>query len=177
MVMAALALAVTLLGLADAGPRLLFVASADDNDFLVAARAGAGPGMDGWTDMIMFPGDPQPSLAVKTDDTAGTFSNPLCGLGCDTVCGADPWIQMVGNATHHAYYWVFTSMPPLKMRKAATLAGLHSAPSVAVWSGPSRRGFWAPELHYWPAPYKTWYIYVVNNNNRLAYSSFAQHQR
>ena len=123
---------------------------------------GIGEELDGWTD-IMFPGDPQPSVAVKTDDTAGTFSNPLCGLGCDT---ADPWIQMVGNATHHTYYWVYTSMPPLKMRKAATLAGLHSAPPVAVWSGPSHRGFWAPELHYWPAPHKTWFIYVVNNNNR-----------
>eukprot|EP01045_Picozoa_sp_COSAG04_P010183 COSAG04_NODE_617_length_11897_cov_27.308696_1_plen_59_part_10 len=50
MAAAALVLAVTLLGLADAGPRraprpqLLFVTSADDNDFLVAARAGAGPG-------------------------------------------------------------------------------------------------------------------------------------
>ena len=36
-------------------------------------------------------------VAVKTDDTAGTFSNPLCGLGCDTVCGAARAIQRVGR--------------------------------------------------------------------------------
>lgn len=89
------------------------------------------------------------------DTSSGRFSNPLCGLNCVT---ADPWIQMVGNATDHIYYWVYTSQP-LQMRNASTLAGLRNATPMHIW--PGKHGLWAPELHYWPSPYNSWFIYVV----------------
>ena len=82
------------------------------------------------------------------------FSNPLCGLGCDTP---DPWIQTVNRSFH----WVYTSTGPLYMRTANTMAGLHKAEPQLVWDGPgSENGMWAPELHYWET-FSTWYIYVT----------------
>ena len=91
------------------------------------------------------------------------FSNPLCGLGCNTP---DPWIQMVGNASSHCYYWLYTSTP-LQMRKSPMLAGLRSAKPIEVWQGESHEYFWAPELHFWPQPYNTYYIYVVNSGSKV----------
>lgn len=89
----------------------------------------------------------------------GDFTNPLCGLNCDTP---DPWIQMVGNSSSHRYWWLYTSNP-LQMRSASTLRDLATAVPTEVWRGDD--GLWAPELHFWPAPYETWFIYCVNIGN------------
>ena len=108
-------------------------------------------------------------LAVLPGAAAKNFSNPLCGLNCDTP---DPWIQMVGNASHHYYYWMYTHTP-LVARRSTTLAGLREAPATVVWDGGGGDvgiGFWAPELHYWPAgawgPGR-WYVYHVSNGSRV----------
>ena len=102
-------------------------------------------------------------LLLALQSTGAEFSTPLCGLGCSSP---DPWIQLVGNATHPTYYWLYTSKP-LTMRSAATLAGLHTATPTTVWNGTSAKGYWAPELHYWPSPYSTWFIYVVYDGGRI----------
>ena len=98
---------------------------------------------------------------------AENFSNPLCGLNCDTP---DPWIQMVGNTSHHYYYWMYTHTP-LVVRRSTTLAGLGEAPATIVWNGDSGDvGFWAPELHHWPQGAwgdGRWYIYCVFNGSRI----------
>lgn len=64
------------------------------------------------------------------------------------------------------YFWVYTSMP-LTMRTASTLAGLHNAVPRSVWNVSSSKGYWAPELHYWGAPYRTWFIYTVYDGRQI----------
>ena len=88
-------------------------------------------------------GDAPLTVAMGGGQPTHMFSNPLCGLSCNTP---DPWVQMVGNSTHHTYFWLYTSMP-LKMRKARTLAGLHAATPFDVWQGPSATGFWYAPTH------------------------------
>jgi GH43 family beta-xylosidase len=56
---------------------------------------------------------------------------------------------------------------PLTMRTASTLAGLHDAAPRSVWNGSSPKGYWAPELHYWAAPYSTWFLYTVYDGGRI----------
>ncbi|WAZ21486.1 family 43 glycosylhydrolase [Streptomyces cinnabarinus] len=89
----------------------------------------------------------------QTPASAASFSNPV-----KSVKGADPWISYHnGN-----YYLVTTSWTDrITLRKAPTLAGLATAPSVQVWQGDAASrccNIWAPELHYLNG---RWYLYYV----------------
>ncbi|PAZ09467.1 hydrolase [Streptomyces sp. SA15] len=70
--------------------------------------------------------------------------------------GADPWLEYY-NGNYYLITTTFTNK--LLMRKAPTLAGLATAPSVQVWEdSTSSRGtnFWAPEIHFIDG---RWYLY------------------
>ncbi|GGQ09759.1 family 43 glycosylhydrolase [Streptomyces roseolilacinus] len=84
---------------------------------------------------------------------AASFGNPV-----KAQKGADPWIAFHdGN-----YHLVSTSWSDvITVRKAPTLAGLATAPSVQVWRGDAASrccNIWAPELHFLNG---RWYLYYV----------------
>ncbi|WP_330286528.1 family 43 glycosylhydrolase [Streptomyces sp. NBC_00576] len=89
--------------------------------------------------------------------SAASFTNPV-----KAQKGADPWI------TYHNgnYYLVTTSWTDaITIRKAPTLAGLATAPSVQVWTGDAASrccNIWAPELHFLNG---RWYLYHVAGQN------------
>lgn len=79
------------------------------------------------------------------------YTNPL-----KSTKGADPWLEYYdGN-----YYLVTTTFTGvLGMRKAPTLAGLATAPTVQVWSDTTstrNNNIWAPEIHQFNGH---WYLY------------------
>ena len=88
-----------------------------------------------------------------------TFENPL------KQEGADPWL------IHHDgfYYLATTTGVDLRIRKAARLADLKTAPDAVVWSkgdqAPDRsRDIWAPEFHRLDAKEgqgPRWYLYFT----------------
>ncbi|MDO6423139.1 glycoside hydrolase family 43 protein [Saccharophagus degradans] len=74
---------------------------------------------------------------------------------------ADPWVHKHSDG----YYYFIATVPAydrLEMRRATTIAGLHSAPAVVVWQrntiGGMSANIWAPELHFIDGK---WYIYVA----------------
>lgn len=71
---------------------------------------------------------------------ASTFTNPLL------PGGADPWMSYVNGE----YYLSVTNDRDIRLRHAATLAGLKDAKEQVIWTdtAPGRdRHFWAPEFH------------------------------
>ncbi|MER5478514.1 family 43 glycosylhydrolase [Streptomyces sp. NPDC002734] len=94
--------------------------------------------------------------------SAASFANPV-----KAQKGADPWISYHdGN-----YYLVTTSWTDvITVRKAPTLAGLATAPSVQVWKGDAASrccNIWAPELHHLNG---RWYLYYVAGQNVSDYN-------
>ncbi|MFE9674836.1 family 43 glycosylhydrolase [Streptomyces sp. NPDC006259] len=88
------------------------------------------------------------------------YTNPL-----KAAKGADPWLQYHdGN-----YYLVTTTFTGvLGMRKAPTLAGLTTAPTVQVWSDTTstrNTNIWAPEIHQFDGH---WYLYYSAGQGGVA---------
>ncbi|GAB7105382.1 hypothetical protein JCM4814A_36960 [Streptomyces phaeofaciens JCM 4814] len=88
------------------------------------------------------------------------YTNPV-----KSAKGADPWLEYYdGN-----YYLVTTTFTGvLAMRKAPTLAGLATAPSVQVWSDTTstrNTNIWAPEIHRFNGK---WYLYYSAGQSGVA---------
>ncbi|MDR6977792.1 GH43 family beta-xylosidase [Streptomyces sp. 3330] len=79
------------------------------------------------------------------------YTNPL-----KSAKGADPWLEF-----HDGNYYLITTTftGVLGMRKAPTLAGLATAPTVQVWpdtTSTRNTNIWAPEIHRFDGH---WYLY------------------
>ena len=89
---------------------------------------------------------------------------------------ADPSIRR-----HPDGWYYFTASVPeydrLELRRSRTIAGLASAPTVAVWhkptSGPFSELIWAPELHF---IFGTWNIYFAAAPSRAIKDDLFQHR-
>lgn len=79
------------------------------------------------------------------------YTNPV-----KSAKGADPWLEYYDGD----YYLITTTFTGvLGMRKAPTLAGLATAPTVQVWSDTTatrNTNIWAPEIHRFNGH---WYLY------------------
>ena len=95
---------------------------------------------------------PTVPLLPVTGPPPGTFTNPV------RRDAADPWIVYRNGF----YYMTNTVGWGVAIRRSPTLAGLGTAPDVAVWrgSGPGfetyTRDVWAPEMHFIGGK---WYVY------------------
>jgi GH43 family beta-xylosidase len=88
------------------------------------------------------------------------YTNPL-----KSTKGADPWLEYY-NGDYYLVTTTFTGV--LGIRKAPTLAGLATAPTVQVWSDttPTRNtNIWAPELHLVDG---RWYLYYSAGQSGVA---------
>lgn len=89
---------------------------------------------------------------------------------------ADPYIYK-----HTDGYYYFTASVPLydriELRRATTIAGLASAPTVDAWhkpeTGPYSELVWAPELHFNDGD---WYIYFAAAPSRAIKDALFQHR-
>src|SRR5689334_14997337 len=89
---------------------------------------------------------------------------------------ADPYIYK-----HTDGYYYFTASVPLydriELRRAPTIAGLASAPTVDAWvkpdSGPYSELVWAPELHF---NMGAWYVYFAAAPSREIKDKLFQHR-
>ncbi|WP_407319154.1 RICIN domain-containing protein [Isoptericola halotolerans] len=123
-------------------------------------------------DLYDFATEPGARVSQHTDDGAAvqrwhlrpvesdssTLSNPI------RTDGADPWLQYWDG-----YYYLSTTTwdSTVIMRRAATLAGLATAPDQVVWddAGVSSRccSHWAPEFHRIDG---TWYLTYTSGNSQ-----------
>ncbi|KAB8145980.1 family 43 glycosylhydrolase [Chloroflexia bacterium SDU3-3] len=110
-----------------------------------------------WIRLALLIGIMAASLVPAASGMAATtFTNPL------KQNGADPWLQYYGGS----YYLMTTTWSSeLTMRRASSLAGLASAPSVQIWTDTTASrccAMWAPEFHQLSGPNGTrWYIYYT----------------
>lgn len=81
---------------------------------------------------------------------------------------ADPWVHKHSDG----YYYFIATVPAydrLEMRRATTIAGLHSAEAKVIWQrntvGGMSANIWAPELHFIDGK---WYIYVAAATDHTA---------
>ena len=89
---------------------------------------------------------------------------------------ADPYIYK-----HTDGYYYFTASVPLydriELRRATTIAGLATAPTVDVWhkpeTGPYSELVWAPELHFNDG---AWYVYFAAAPTRAIKDALFQHR-
>ena len=89
---------------------------------------------------------------------------------------ADPYIYK-----HTDGYYYFTASVPLydriELRRATTIAGLATAPTVDVWhkpeTGPYSELVWAPELHFNDG---AWYVYFAAAPSRAIKDALFQHR-
>jgi GH43 family beta-xylosidase len=87
---------------------------------------------------------------------ANTFTNPI------NDHGADPWMQYHNG---NYYFTATTGGSNIVMRKSNTLAGIHSAPDVTIFTLTSPSGnhnMWAPEFHLLNSTNGLrWYLYYT----------------
>lgn len=89
---------------------------------------------------------------------------------------ADPYIYK-----HTDGYYYFTASVPLydriELRRATTIAGLATAPTVDAWhkpeTGPYSELVWAPELHFNDG---AWYVYFAAAPSRAIKDALFQHR-
>jgi len=89
---------------------------------------------------------------------------------------ADPYIYK-----HTDGYYYFTASVPLydriELRRATTIAGLATAPTVDAWhkpeTGPYSELVWAPELHFNDG---AWYVYFAAAPSRAIKDNLFQHR-
>lgn len=89
---------------------------------------------------------------------------------------ADPYIYK-----HTDGYYYFTASVPLydriELRRATTIAGLATAPTVNAWhkpdTGPYSELVWAPELHFNDG---AWYVYFAAAPSRAIKDNLFQHR-
>jgi len=99
-----------------------------------------------------------------------TILQPLIGQR------ADPYIYK-----HTDGYYYFTASVPLydriELRRATTIAGLATAPTVDAWhkpeTGPYSELVWAPELHFNDG---AWYVYFAAAPSRAIKDALFQHR-